>query len=122
MILTIAFMMKTQCSWCVPVCADNCALCDTAEQCTTCNNGYRVNKGSKKCDIGQFVFIPLIVYFVVSNVVLYGVWCVVGCLGALGEYRVRLSKACNDGENLNDVVGQCAGGELWIVLGCRGTL
>ena len=87
--LTSAFKIMTQCSWCVPVCADNCALCDTAGQCTTCNNGYRDNKGSKKCDIGQFVFIHslvvsrgirLIVYFVVLSVV----WCMVGCLDALG--------------------------------------
>ena len=85
-----------------------------------------MNKGSKKCDIGQFVFIhslivsrgiPLIVYFVVLSVVLYGVRCVVRCLGALGEYRARLSIGCNDGENVNEGVDDCADGGLWIVLG-----
>ena len=51
------YLVTTMCFLCVPVCADNCALCDSPRECITCDIGYVVNTGNKKCD-GQFISFP----------------------------------------------------------------
>ena len=67
----------------VPACADNCNYCDTAGECTVCNEGYRVNNGIRKCDVGQLVFITSLVmppiYENCSCNSVFVVMCVVNC-------------------------------------------
>ena len=51
------YLVTTLYFLCVQVCADNCASCDSPGECTTCDIGYVVNTGNKKCD-GQFILCP----------------------------------------------------------------
>ena len=40
-------------SFYVPACVANCKKCDSAAQCTTCNNGFFAKTDKSGCD-GQF--------------------------------------------------------------------
>ena len=48
------FLITPQCSLCLEVCSDHCKTCNTAGQCSTCNDGFIVKTDQSGCDV-QFI-------------------------------------------------------------------
>ena len=59
-LLTKFIVIITQCSWCVPGCAANCATCDPHRRCTKCNEGYIVKADKLGCD-GKSICIETVI-------------------------------------------------------------
>ena len=45
------FLITPQCSLCLAVCSDHCKTCDTARQCSTCNDGFIVKADQSRLDV-----------------------------------------------------------------------